>query len=68
MIGQVVLGLAEPSLALRGDSVTALTWVITERPRGVIVTNAAVVSTLLSIAADINVEIFLTYRERQSEV
>jgi hypothetical protein len=56
VIGQVVLGFSGASLALRGDSVTALTWAITERPRGAIVTNAAMVWTLLCIAADINVK------------
>jgi hypothetical protein len=55
VIGQVVLGLSGSSIALRGDSVTALTWAINERPRGSIVTNAAMVWTLLCIAADINV-------------
>jgi hypothetical protein len=56
VIGQVILGFSGSSLALRGDSVTTLTWVITERPRGVIVTNAAMLRTLLCIAADINVK------------
>jgi hypothetical protein len=56
VIGQVVLGFTGASLALRGDSVTALTWAITERPRGAIVTNAAMVWTLLCIATDINVK------------
>jgi hypothetical protein len=56
VVGQVILGFSGSSLALRGDSVTALTWAITERPRGVIVTNAAMVWTLLCIAADINVK------------
>lgn len=56
VIGEVVLGLSGSSIALRGDSVTALTWAITERPRGVIVTNAAMVWTLLCIATDINVK------------
>ena len=55
VIGQVVLGLSGSSIALRGDSVTALTWAITERPRGSIVTNAAMVWTLLCIATDVNV-------------
>jgi hypothetical protein len=50
VIGQVVLGFSRASLALRGGSVTALTWAITERPRG------AMVWTLLCIAADINVK------------
>lgn len=42
-------------IPLRGDSVTALTWAITERPRGSIATNAAKVWTLLCVAADVHV-------------
>jgi hypothetical protein len=41
VMGQVMLGLSGQRLALRGDSVTALTWAVTERSRGDIVTNAA---------------------------
>ena len=59
VMGQVTLGRGRPehrrSLALRGDSVTALTWSITERVRGSIVTNASMVWTLLCVAADIDV-------------
>ena len=55
VLGHVILGNRGRSLALRGDSVSALTWAITERPRGSIVTNAAMVWTLLCIAADIDV-------------
>ena len=55
VIGQVILGCSGRCLALRGDSVTALTWAITERPRGSIVTNAAMIWTLLCIATDVNV-------------
>ena len=40
VIGQVILGFSGRNVVLRGDSVTALTWAITERPRGVRVTNA----------------------------
>ena len=55
VVGQVALGCAGSSLALRGDSVTALTWAITERPRGTIVTNAAMVWTLLCVSTDVDV-------------
>lgn len=55
VIGQVMLGLSGHSLALRGDSVTALTWAITERPRGSIVTNASMVWSLLCVATEIDV-------------
>lgn len=33
VLGHVALGNARRSIALRGDSVTALTWAIPERPR-----------------------------------
>ena len=39
-----------------GVSVTALTWAITERPRGTIVTNAAMVWTLLCVSADVDIK------------
>ena len=55
VVGQVILGYLGRSLALRGDSVTALTWAISERPRGKIVINAAMVWTLLCVAANIDV-------------
>lgn len=35
---------------------TALAWAITERPRGLIVTNAAKIWTLLCIATDVKVK------------
>ena len=56
VMGQIILGRSGPnfSLALRGDSVTALTWSITERVRGSIVTNASMVWTLLCVSADVN--------------
>ena len=56
VIGQVMLGFSGKSIALRGDSVTALTWTITERPRGVRVTNASMIWTLLCIAAGVDVK------------
>ena len=56
VMGQVMLGFSGTGIALRGDSVTALTWTMTERPRGVRVTNAAMVWTLLCIAADVDVK------------
>jgi hypothetical protein len=47
VMGQIALGQSECYWALRGDSVTALTWSITERVRGILVTNASMVWTLL---------------------
>ena len=55
VLGHIALGNAGQSIALRGDSVTALTWAITERPRGSIATNAAMIWTLLCVAADVHV-------------
>ena len=55
VIGQIMIGLSGSSIALRGDSMTALTWAITERPRGSIVSNASMVWTLLCVATDVDV-------------
>ena len=55
VLGHVALGRTGQSIALRGDSVTALAWATTERPRGSIATNAAMVWTLLCVAADVHV-------------
>jgi hypothetical protein len=56
VLGQVILGFSGTGIALRGDSVTALTWAMTERPRGMRVTNASMIWTLLCIAADVDVK------------
>ena len=56
VLGQIALGHRGRSVALRGDSVTALTWAITERPRGERVTKAAMVFSLLCIAAGVDVK------------
>ena len=53
--GYLRMGYRGRSLALRGDSVTALTWALTERTRGCLVTNASMVWTLLCVAADVDV-------------
>ena len=55
VIGFIRLGGRGNNLDLRGDSITALTWAVTERPRGHIVTNAAMVWTLLCIAAEVHI-------------
>jgi hypothetical protein len=55
VVGHIILGNRGRSLALRGDSVTALTWAFTESPRGAIVTNAAMIWTLLCVAADVHI-------------
>jgi hypothetical protein len=51
----IILGSRGSSLALRGDSVTALTWAFTERPIGAIFTYAAMIWTLLCVAADVHI-------------
>ena len=56
VVGQVMLGHSGRSLALRGDNITALTWAISERPRGEIMTNASIVWTLLCVATNIDVK------------
>jgi hypothetical protein len=56
VLGQAILGFSGTGIALRGDSVTALTWTITERPKGVRVNNASMIWTLLCIAADVDVK------------
>ena len=55
VLGFVRLGYTGKNLILRGDSITALQWAITERTRGSIVTRAAIVWTVLCIAADVHV-------------
>jgi hypothetical protein len=44
------LGIRNPKVMLRGDSITALTWASEERFRGDLVTNASIVFILLMIA------------------
>ena len=50
------LGVSNEDIELRGDSVSALTWAKTERPRGKVVTNAAMVFTLLCVSHGIEVK------------
>ena len=54
--GQVIMGLHGQTMSLRGDSVTALTWAITERPKGERVTRAAIIWTMLCVAVNINID------------
>jgi hypothetical protein len=56
MVGLVLLGVRDADIELRGDSVAALTWAETERPRGQLVTNASMVFTLLSICFNLDVK------------
>ena len=66
VIGQVMLRFSGTGIALRGDRVGALTWTMTERPRGLSVTNTSMLWTLLCIAAD--VKVFLSSFRYQSSV
>ena len=56
MAGLALLGVRDTDIEVRGDSVAALTWAETERPRGHIVTNASMVFTLLSICFGLDVK------------
>ena len=55
VVGFVTMGGKGKNLTPRGDSITALTWAYTERTRGPTATNAAMVWTLLCIAADVHI-------------
>lgn len=50
ILGLLKLGVSNEDIELRGDSLSALTWARTERPRGKVVTNAAMVFTLLCVS------------------
>ena len=50
ILGLLKLGVSNEDIELRGDSQSALTWARTERPRGKVVTNAAMVFTLLCVS------------------
>lgn len=56
MAGLALLGVRGTDIEIRGDSVAALTWAETERPRGHLVTNASMVFTLLSICFGLDVK------------
>jgi hypothetical protein len=50
------MGVRDADIEVRGDSVAALTWAETERPRGQLVTNAAMVFTLTCICFNLDVK------------
>ena len=54
--GQVIMGRQSQSMSLRGDSITALTWAITERPKGKRVTRAAIIWTMLCVGVNIQID------------
>jgi hypothetical protein len=56
MVGLAIQGIRDVDIEVRGDSVAALTWAETERPRGELVTNASMVFTLLGISFDLDVK------------
>ena len=56
LIGLALLGIRDVDVEVRGDSVAALTWAETERPRGELVTNASIVFTLLVIHFGLDVK------------
>jgi hypothetical protein len=56
ILGLVHLGVHHEDLEMRGDSVTALTWAQTERARGVLVSNAAMIFTSVCIRYGMDVK------------
>ena len=54
--GQVIMGRQSQSMSLRGDSITALTWAITERPKGERVSRAAVIWTMVCVGLNIHID------------
>lgn len=56
LVGLVTLGVRNVDVEVRGDSIAALTWAETERPRGHVVTNASMVFTLLCICFGLDVK------------
>ena len=56
IIGLTLLGIRDVDVEVRGDSVSALTWAETERPRGELVTNASMVFTLIGINFGLDVK------------
>ena len=56
LIGLSILGIRSVDVAMRGDSVSALTWVSTERYRGSNVSNASMVFTMLCIRQELVVK------------
>ena len=53
--GHIILGRQGQSLTPRGGSLTVLTWALAERSRGSIVTNVAMVWTILCTTADVDI-------------
>lgn len=50
IIGLLKIGMSNEDIELRGDSLSARIWARTKRPRGKVVTNAAMVFTLLCVS------------------
>jgi ribonuclease HI len=55
LVALAKIGVRGVDVELRGDSITALTWAETGRPRGSLVTNASMVFTLLCVALGLTV-------------
>ena len=56
LIGHALLGVKDVDVEVRGDSIAALTWAETERPREELVTNASIVFTSLVINFGLDVK------------
>jgi hypothetical protein len=57
LLGLVVLGIKCQDVALRGDSVAALTWAHTERARGDRVTNASMIFVTMCLTFNMDVKL-----------
>ena len=56
LIGLLKLGISNVAVEFRGDSLTALSWAKNEKSKGTLVSNAAIVFSLLCIRFGLNVQ------------
>ena len=56
LVGLIKLGISNVAIEFRGDSLTALSWAKKEKSRGKLVSNAAIVFSLLCIRFGLNVQ------------
>ena len=56
LIGLVKLGISNVAVEFRGDSLTALSWARKEKSKGTLVSNAAIVFSLICIRFGLNVQ------------
>jgi hypothetical protein len=56
LVGLIKLGISNVAVEFRGDSLTALSWAGKEKSKGMLVSNAAIVFSLLCIKFGLNVQ------------